>query len=153
MIGYGRLSRSLPSLPGLTRQSITFARFSRRGWMPGSSPGTTSSVLRLFCLISGEDAHDVALLHDQELLAVELDLGARPLAEQHAVADLEVDRDQLAGFVTAARTDRRDFALRGLFLGAVRNDDAASCLFFGVDALDHNAVVKRTEFHAVLLSF
>src|SRR6266850_700344 len=101
----------------------------------------------------GENAHDVALLHDQQFLAVELDLGARPFAEQHAVADLEVDRDQLAGFVTAARTDRRDFALRGLFLGAVRNDDAASCLLFGVDALDHNAVVKRTEFHAVLLSF
>src|SRR5712671_4238550 len=101
----------------------------------------------------GENAHDVALLHDQEFLAIELDLGARPLAEQHAVADLEVDRDQLAGFVTAARTDCRDFALRGLFLGTVRNDDAASCLLFGVDALDHNAVVKRTEFHAVLLSF
>src|SRR3979409_589279 len=101
----------------------------------------------------GENAHDVALLHDQQFLTVELDLGAGPLAEQHAVADLEVDRDQLAGFVTAARTDRRDFALGGLFLGTVRNDDAASCLLFGVDALDHNAVVKRTEFHAVLLSF
>src|SRR6202045_224104 len=101
----------------------------------------------------GENAHDVALLHDQELLAVDLDLGARPFAEQHAVADLEVDRDQLAGFVTAAGTDSGDFALGGLFLGTVRNDDAASCLFFGVDALDHNPVVKRTEFHAVLLSF
>src|ERR1700733_1140555 len=100
-----------------------------------------------------ENAHDVALLHDQQLLAVELDLGARPFAEQHAVADLEIDRDQLAGFVTAAGTDRGDLALRGLFLGAVRNDDAASCLLFGVDTLDHNAVVKRTEFHAVLLSF
>src|SRR5229473_846097 len=66
----------------------------------------------------GENAHDVALLHDQELLAVELDLGARPFAEQHAVTDLEVDRDQLACFVTAARADRRDFALRGLFLGS-----------------------------------
>ena len=32
-------------------------------------------------------AHDVALLHDQELDAVDLDLGARPLAEQHAVAE------------------------------------------------------------------
>src|SRR5712692_3656963 len=101
----------------------------------------------------GENAHDVALLHDQEILAVDLDLGTGPLAEQHAVADLEVDRDQLAIFVTAARSDRGDFALRGLFLGSVRNDDAASCLLFGVDALDHNAVVKRTEFHAVLLSF
>src|SRR6266481_5457245 len=49
----------------------------------------------------GEHAHDVALLHDQELLAVDLDLGARPLAEQHAVADLDVDRDQLAALVAA----------------------------------------------------
>ena len=47
----------------------------------------------------GEDAHDVALLHDQELFAIELDLGAGPLAEQHPVADLEVDRDQFADFV------------------------------------------------------
>src|SRR6266576_4883530 len=111
----------------------------------------TSSVQRLYGLVSGQHAHDVALFHDQEFLAVELDLGARPLAEQHAVSDLEVDRDQLAGFVTAAWTDCRDFALGGLFLGAVRDDDAASCLLFGVDALDHNAVVKRTKFHAVLL--
>src|SRR5260370_24640644 len=85
----------------------------------------------------GENAHDVALFHDQEILAVELDLGARPFAEQHAVADLEVDRDQLAAFVTAAWADRGDFALRRLFLGAVRNYDAAPGLFFCVDTLDH----------------
>src|SRR5436190_14796796 len=101
----------------------------------------------------GEDAHDVAFLHDQQLLAVDLDLGAGPFAEQNAVADLEVDRDQLASFVTATGAHGDDFALRGLFLGTVRNDDAASGLLFGVDALDHDAVVKRTEFHAVLLSF
>src|ERR1700687_1595 len=114
------------------------------------------SGLRSLLLVGGnvgEDAHDVALLHDQQLLAVELDLGAGPFAEQHAVADLEVYRDQLAGFVPAAGTDGSDFALRGLFLGAVRNDDAASGLLFGVDTLDHNAVVKRTEFHAILLGF
>src|ERR1700676_2988115 len=40
-----------------------------------------------------ENAHDVALLHDQEINAIELDLGARPLAEQHAVANLQVDRN------------------------------------------------------------
>src|SRR6185295_18993185 len=66
---------------------------------------------------------------------------------------LEVDRDQLASFVAATRAHGSDFALRGLFLSTVRNDDAASGLLFGVDALDHDAVVKRTEFHAVLLSF
>src|SRR5262249_53671864 len=93
-----------------------------------------------------QHAHDVGLLHDQEFLAVELDLGARPLAEQHAVADLEVDRDQLAGFVPAAGADRRDLALGRLFLGRVGDDDAALGLLFGVDTLDHDAVVQRTEF-------
>src|SRR5260221_464975 len=101
----------------------------------------------------GENAHDVALLHDQQFLAVELDLGARPFAEQHAVADLEVDRDQLAAFVAAARADREDFTLRGLFLGSVRNDDAACGFIFGIDAFDHDAVVERPEFHAILLGF
>src|SRR3979490_768850 len=67
----------------------------------------------------GENAHDVALLHDQQFLAVEHDFGARPLAEQDAVADLEVDRDQLAGFVTATRADGGDFALGGFFLGRI----------------------------------
>src|SRR3954447_14492494 len=98
-----------------------------------------------------KDAHDVAFLHDQQLLTIELDLGAGPFAEQHAVADLKIDRNQLAVFVTAARADRRDFTLRGLFLGAIGNDDAASCLLFGIDAFDHDAVVERTESHAILL--
>src|ERR1700751_288076 len=101
----------------------------------------------------GEDTHDVAFLHDQEFLTVELDLGARPLAEQHAVANLEIDRNQLAGLVTATRTDRRDLALRGFFLGSVGNDDAACGFVFGIDALDHDAVVERTESHAILLGF
>src|SRR6202047_4781626 len=99
----------------------------------------------LCAVTSDEHAHDVALLHDQECLAVELDLGARPFAKQHAVADLEVDRDQLAGFVTAARTYRGDLALRGLLLGAIRNDDAALGLLFGVDTFDHDAVMQWTK--------
>src|SRR3712207_4376981 len=49
-----------------------------------------------------EDAHDVGLLHDEELLVVELHLGARPLAEQDAVAGLHVQRAQLALVVQGA---------------------------------------------------
>src|SRR2546430_1957447 len=87
-----------------------------------------------------ENAHDVAFLHDQQILTIELDLVARPLAEQHAVANLEIDRNQFAGFVTATWADCSDFALRGLLLGTIRNDDAASGFVFGVDTLDHDAV-------------
>src|SRR5258708_2194918 len=142
-----RSMRSRASTPNLTSLADIFCFlwiWVRRGRLRGLLLGGGKI---------GENAHDVALLHDQQFLAVELDLGAGPLAEQHAVANLEVDRDQLAGFVAATGADGGDFALRGLFLGTVRNDDAACCLLFGVDALDHDAVVKRTEFHAVLLSF
>src|SRR5262249_5933563 len=83
---------------------------------------------------------------------VDLDLGAGPLAEQHAVAGLHVQRDQLAGLVAAAGADRHDFALRGLFLGGVGDDDAAGGLLLGVDALDDDPVVKRGELHVVLLT-
>src|SRR5260221_11965467 len=94
-----------------------------------------------------DDAHDVALLHDQELFAVDLDLGARPFAEQHSVADLDVDRNELAGLVAAAGANRDHFALGGLFLGGVGNDDAAGGLLFGVHALDDNNVVDHTKPH------
>src|SRR5260370_32494437 len=99
-----------------------------------------------------EHAHDVAFLHDQVFDTVDLDLGARPLAEQHAVAGPQVDRDELAGLVTAAGTDRSDLALRGLLLRRIGDDDAAGCLRFGINTLDNNAVVKRAKFHALLLS-
>src|SRR5262249_53001758 len=114
---------------------------------PGSSPGTTGvrsgSGGRLAL---GQHAHDVRLLHDQELFIVDLDLSARPLAEQYAVADLEVDRDQLAGLIATAGADGDDFALGRLFLGGVRNDDATLGLFLGVDTFDHDTVMQRTKF-------
>src|SRR5208283_4261787 len=44
-------------------------------------------------------AHDVGLLHDQELLAVDLDFGPRPFAEQDLVACLEFERLNLAALV------------------------------------------------------
>src|SRR3569623_1705662 len=94
-----------------------------------------------------DDAHDVAFLHDQEILTGDLDLGARPLAEQHDVADLDVDRGELAVFVAAAGADGDDLALARLFLRAIGNDDAAGSLLLGVDALDDDTVVKRAELH------
>ena len=44
-------------------------------------------------------------------------------------------------------------ALLRLLLGGVGNDDAAGGLFLGIDALDDDAVVKRTELHGVLQSY
>src|SRR3974390_3437625 len=99
-----------------------------------------------------DHAHNVALFHDQVLDAVELDLGARPLSEQHAIADLYVERDQLAGLVAAARADGDDLALARLLFGSVRDDYSARGPFLRLPALDDDAVVKRTELHGVLLA-
>src|SRR2546426_11852388 len=62
-----------------------------------------------------------------------------------------VDRNELAGLVAAAGANLDHFALGGLFLGGIGNDDAAGGLLFGIDALDDNTVVKRTKLHDVLL--
>jgi hypothetical protein len=96
---------------------------------------------------SGDHAHDVGFLHDQEFLAVDLDFGAAPLAEQDLVALLDVERDQLAGFVAAAGADGDDFAFLRLLLGGVRDDDAALSLFLALQATDDDAVMQWTEFH------
>src|SRR5579864_1264515 len=104
-----------------------------------------SSVLRRPPSALSDHAHDVGLLHDQELVAVELDLGARPFAEQHAVAGLDAHRRELAAFVAAAGADGDDFALLRLLFRGVGNDDAALGLFLGVDTLDDHPVMKRPE--------
>src|SRR6516162_8083049 len=80
-----------------------------------------------------DDAHHVGFLHDQVVLTVDLDLGAGPLAEQDAVAGLEVEWDQLAGIVSRARSDGDDLAFLGLLLGGVGNDDAACRPLIGLD--------------------
>ena len=97
-----------------------------------------------------DDAHDVGLLHDEVFGAVDLDFGARPLAEQHDVAGLDVDRDELAALVAAARADGDDFALHGLFLGGVGDDDATLGLGVFLDPAHDHAVVQRTELHGDL---
>src|SRR5579864_1647186 len=87
---------------------------------------------------AGEGAHTalVLLLDDREhvtgrehevLLARVLDLGAAVLAVQHHVADLDVDGYALgARIVETARANGKDFALLGLLLGGVR-DNQAGC--------------------------
>jgi len=79
-----------------------------------------------------DDAHDVGFLHDQVFLTIDLDLGAGPLAEQDAVAGLDVERDQLARLVAGTGTDGDDLAFLGLLLAvsgmmmppAVRSSDS-----------------------------
>src|SRR3954463_16089799 len=116
--------------------------------MRGSGPRMTTERTigpNSHVLSSGDDAHDVGLLHDQEILAVEHDLGARPLAEQNLVAGLHVRGDDLAGLVAAAGADGDDLALGRLLLGGVGDDDSTLRLFLGIDTLYDHSVVQGTE--------
>src|SRR5436309_8258274 len=103
---------------------------------------------------SGDHAHDVGLLHDQQLLALELHLGARPLAEQHLVAALDRGGDPVPGLVAAPRADGDDLALLGLLLDGIGNDDAAAAFRIGLDAAHHDLVVQGAKLelgHIVLV--
>jgi hypothetical protein len=83
----------------------------------------------------------------REVFTVDLDLGARPLAEQDAIASLDVQRDQLAAVIARAGADGHNLALLGLFLGSVGDDDTTLRLLFAFKALDDDAVVQGTELH------
>src|SRR5437764_8217351 len=98
-----------------------------------------------------EHAHDVGLFHDDQLFALELDLGARPFAEQHAVARFDVHRLELAIIAPRTWTGGDHLALHRLFFRRVGDDDAARRLLLALDAPNQNAVVQWTEFHEYLL--
>src|SRR6201990_3687130 len=83
-----------------------------------------------------DHTHDVGLLHDQKVLAVDLDLGAGPFAEQHPVARFEFERHELAAFVPSARPHGDDLALLRLLLDGVGNNDAAFRLILPLDAAE-----------------
>jgi hypothetical protein len=92
-----------------------------------------------------EHGEEIVLAHDQVLLAVDLDLGAAVLREQHLVARLDVEGDQLALLVALAGADGDDLRLDGLLLGGVRDEQATGGLGLLLEALDEDAVVQRGE--------
>src|SRR6476469_9881819 len=72
-----------------------------------------------------DDREDVLLADDEELLVVDLELGAGVLRVENRVALLDVDALALAVVEDPTRPDGQDGALLGLFLRGVRKDDAA----------------------------
>src|SRR5437868_10916660 len=123
-------------------------------WLPFQSVGFVNCVRRSVTipsrLASTNNSQNVAFLHDDEVLTVDLHLGARPFAEQDLVAGLDVQRRHLALFGLGASTDGDDFALLRLFLGGIGNDDPARGLLLGLDTADEDSVMKRPETHSHL---
>src|SRR5271157_922937 len=115
-----RIMRARASPPNLTSLAAMYRFPSCCVWLSGLALGGGLAL---------DNAHDVGLLHDQELLAIELHLGAGPLAEQDAVVRLDVERDQLPGLVAGAGADGDDFALHRLLFRCVGDNDTARGLF------------------------
>src|SRR5207253_5251860 len=94
-------------------------------------------------------AEDVLLAHDQMLFAVDLDLGAGVLAEQHGVAHHDVERGDLAVVADLSLAGGNDLALLGFFLGGVGDDDAPfGLLDLLLETLDDHPVLQRPDLHA-----
>src|SRR5262245_13746200 len=96
--------------------------------------------------------HDVALLHDQELLPVDLHLGARPLAKQHLVLWLQIDGHDLAALIARPGTDGDNLALLRLLGSGVGHDDAPGSFGFAVNTAHDDTVMQRTKLHRKTLS-
>src|SRR5207249_2540774 len=96
-----------------------------------------------------DHAEDVLLAHHEVFLSIDLDLGSGVLGEQHVVAGLDVQRPDLAVLEDLAVADGDDLAFDGLFLGGIRNDDAALRLLFLLHALYDHAILQRSNLHRV----
>src|SRR3954447_6507853 len=116
----------------------------------GGKSGCGSGRLFLGCGGALDHAHNVGLLHDQEILTVQFDLSSRPFAEQHAVAGLQIKRDDFAALIARSRADGHDFTLLRLLLGVVWNDNAALRLLLAFDTTDDDAIVQRPKLHEFL---
>src|SRR6266481_4910337 len=99
-----------------------------------------------------ENGEDVFLAQDEIFLVVDLDLGARILAEQDLVAGLHVERDLLAVVADLPGPGGDHLTLLRLLLGRVRDDDPAPADLLLLEPLDEDAVVQRTNLHGVSAS-
>src|SRR5438094_2711452 len=122
-----------PRGPRVTVTASARTLMPRSTFARASSPNRTSFAAIAF-LLRLDDAEDVLLTEDQVLLAVELDLAAGVLAEQHTIAFLDVGRQHLPVFAPA-RAHGHPEALLGLLLGRVGDDDPPGAALLPV--LDH----------------
>src|ERR1700731_2208360 len=95
---------------------------------------------------SGKDAEDFVFFHDDEVFAINLDLGAGILAEQDAVVLMNCPRESLALIVGAALAGGDDDALLRLIFCAVGDDDSASGGGSFLHATYQDAVMQWAKF-------
>src|SRR5881628_736609 len=120
-----RRMRSRASRLNFTSLAAIWLPFHNFRLRTGSKPGLEEEEMPTIPspLASANNAQNVAFLHDDQVFALDLHLGARPFAEKDLVAGLDVQRSHLAVVGASARTNGNDFTLLRLFLGGIGNDD------------------------------
>src|SRR6185436_8807402 len=110
-----------------------------------STPSRISLAAMIVSFSARDDAHNVDFLHDDQLVAVELDLGTRPFAKQHPVAGLDVEGLDLAILASCSRSDGKNFPFHRFFRGGIRDDDPPGGFGLGIDTPDQDPVVQWTQ--------
>src|SRR5680860_421991 len=93
-----------------------------------------------------DPGQNVGLAQDQQVLAVDLDLGAAVLAVENGVALADVERPALA-VLDGAVPNREDLALLRLLLRGVGEHDAAGGRLLLLERPNDQAVSKGLELH------
>jgi len=93
------------------------------------------------------DAHDVVFTHHEVLGAFDLYRLAAVLAEQDAVASLDVERALLAVFEDLALADGDDFALVGFLRALSGMTMPPADLLSSSKRFNYDAVVQGTDIH------
>ena len=87
-----------------------------------------------------DNCQHVACRQDLQFFAVVLDFGATVTAEDHVVADLDVQGDAVAVVVNASGAHCQNFTFLRLFLSGIGNVQTGSGLLFAVNLTDDNTV-------------
>src|SRR5436309_5853174 len=99
-----------------------------------------SGPWRLVGLLFGENPEQVVLAQDGVLGSINLHIGAGVLADQDAVALLDLHGDPLALLSHATGADGDHLTLLRLLLGGVRDEDPAALHLLLLDAADQNPI-------------
>src|SRR5215218_2247562 len=92
---------------------------------------------------------DVGLAQDQQVLAVDLDLGAAVLAVEDRVALGDIEGNALLPvLVVTTIADGDDLTLLRLLLGRVREQEAAGGLLLLLDGADDQPIAEGLELHS-----
>jgi hypothetical protein len=97
------------------------------------------------------DQRAAVRLHDDDRLAIDFNLCARPFAEHDAITDRQRRSDKLAFRVARAGANGEDIAFLRLVSGHIRDQDAALGYLGAFGTANNNAIMQGSEVHVHLL--